>query len=183
MAKEYKEKLSNLNESGYMLKREDNRLCLLTGQSSFKTSRLDKDKLDFLNHISDHNFTAVTIGFPWHNEFDVLADKPSLITASIRNIRQYLWLNFDKEYKKKVSDIINKLVQMTNNRLIIITGSCGIKYLSCALENINITSELWVLALGPVGNKNINSRNIRRFHVIQGKYDIWSKLLTHQLNT
>lgn len=177
MAKEYRKKLSNLDPSGYMLKRRDNHLCLLTGQSSFKTSRLDKEKLDFLNHISDQDLTTVTIGFPWHNEFDILAGKPALIAATIRNIRQYLWLNLDKEYKKSVSNIIRKIVEMTDKKLVIITGSCGIGYLSCALENIKVTNELWVLALGPVGSKNINSKNISRFHVIQGHNDIWSKLL------
>ena len=177
MAKKYRKKLSGLDASGFMFTRADSHLCLLTGQSSFVTSRLEFEKLNFINYVSDDAMNTITMGFPWHNTFDVLAHQPSLIAASIRNFRQYIWLNVHVDFQRNVSNIINELVQRTYKKLIIITGSCGIKYLSCALENITVTNTLWVLALGPVGNSNIRRENISRFHVIQGKKDMWSQLL------
>jgi membrane-associated phospholipid phosphatase len=178
---EYIKKLSTLSLEGSELKECDYRLLMLTGQSSFVSSVLDNNKLIFLQKIAanNENFNTSFVGFPWHSEFNSKRKKTSFSMSCIRNAMQYLWLRNNSKYQESVERIIHHAIQITNQQLVFITGSCGIQHLLCALkkyQKINLC-HIKIIALGPVGRDIITNLDLYELHLVQGKQDFWSKIL------
>lgn len=145
------------------------RVVLLTGQSSFRSSRLTGDQLQLLRGI-DHA-TPIELGFPFHPDFDRHEEEPGLLAASFRNTRQFLW-TFKPQ--KPVARALQPLFTHTAEALFIITGSCGLQLLNSAWPFLERRPEqrLQVVAIGPA-----SLYDQLRPAAIRGRRDLWSRLL------
>ncbi|NBV05850.1 MAG: inositol phosphorylceramide synthase [Proteobacteria bacterium] len=178
---EYIKKILSLSLEGSELKECDYRLVMLTGQSSFVSSVLDDNKRVFLQKIAanNENFNTSFGGFPWNYEFNTRKKKASFAMSCVRNAMQYLWLKNNTKYQEGVRRIIHHAIQITNQQLVFITGSCGIQHILCALKKYQKTNFCYIkiIALGPVGENIMINLDLYDLHIVQGKRDFWSKIL------
>lgn len=178
---EYIKKISSLSLERSELKECDYQLVMLTGQSSFVSSVLDDNKRVFLQKIAanNENFNTSFGGFPWNYEFNTRKKKTSFAMSCVRNAMQYLWLKNNIKYQEGVGRIIHHAIQITNQQLVFITGSCGIQHILCALKKYQKTNfcHIKIIALGPVGENIMINLDLYDLHIVQGKRDFWSKIL------
>jgi hypothetical protein len=178
MVETYPHRLANLNPALFLLPSVAQRLCLLTGQSDFATSDLPADKEAFLKIVAPTDTIVTHAGFPWHADFTKPVHTiPPLLAASYRNARQWIWARRDELYRNALSNIIHTVVQRTEKRLLFVLGSCGVDLLAEALSRLPAGGpEIWAAILGPAGRIPAH-QNLTRQIVIQGQYDIWSRVL------
>jgi hypothetical protein len=178
MVETYPQRLANLNLASFLLPSVAQRLCLLTGQSDFATSDLPADKTAFLKIVAPTDTMVTHAGFPWHADFTKPAHAtPTLLAASYRNARQWIWARRDERYRNALSNIINTVAQRTEKRLLFVLGSCGVDLLAEALSRLPARGpEIWAAILGPAGRIPLH-QSLTRQIVIQGRYDIWSRAL------
>lgn len=178
MAKFCPRYLAELNPAGFLLPPVKQRLCLLTGQSNFATSDLPLDKKSFLQAVAPSDVHITMVGFPWHADFtQPVISAPSLLAASARNARQWIWKRSNACFRHALSSIIGTALQRTEERLLLIAGSCGADFLAHALCDMPANGpEIWVVMLGPAGGIP-TARYIARQKVIQGHQDCWSRML------
>ena len=177
MADSYPDRLVALDPAGFLLPPARQRLCLLTGQSSFATSALPADKRAFLTAVAPSGTEGTMAGFPWHAAFLDEEAVPGLLPASLRNARQWLWARRHDGFGAALSGILALALMRTSERLLVVTGSCGIDLLAQALSRPPPGGpELWVAGLGPVG-RCPQERRIARMRIIQGQRDSWSRVL------
>lgn len=167
----YLSRLAELNYSRSLATPVASRVVLLTGQSSFRSSRLSQDQLQLLRGVA--NATPLELGFPYHPDFDVEEPSPDLMRASLRNAMQFLWT---LQPQPAIGQALQPLFENTSESLFIITGSCGLQLLNSAWPFLKRpkTLRLQVVAIGPA---ILNSR--LQPVVIQGRHDLWSRLLYH----
>lgn len=176
MSDDYRRQLANLPAAGFLLPPVPRRLCLLTGQSCFRSSLLPPDKQAFLAAVAPDGVEIVPTGFPWHRRFAVPAPPPPLLTASMRNALQWLWARRDAAYLAALTVILGQLLAPTRDKLLLITGSCGIDLLAAVLPRLPLGPDIHVVALGPAGRLPSLDR-LARLRVLQGRQDGWSRLL------
>lgn len=176
MAEPYRRRLAELPEDGFLLPVASRRLCLLTGQSCLRSSLLPPDKLDFLAAVAPDGVEITRTGFPWHQQFAVPAPSPSLLRASLRNTRQWVWARCDAVYLAALTAILGILLDRTREKLFLVTGSCGIDLLTAVLPDLPRRSEIHVVALGPAG-RSPRIDLLSSLLVIQGIRDGWSRHL------
>ncbi|ASG25051.1 hypothetical protein [Nitrospirillum viridazoti] len=176
MVDAYRRHLAGLPEEGFLLPRVARRLCLLTGQSCFRSSLLPADKHDFLAAVASAGVEVVQAGFPWHRQFTVPAPPPPLVVASLRNAQQWLWARSDAAYQAALAAVIGMLLDRTHERLFLVTGSCGIDLLATVLPRLPLGPEIHVAALGPAGRSPPVDR-LSGLLVLQGRRDGWSRHL------
>jgi|GEM_PF-1803702 len=174
----YPQRLAELDPEGFLLPQAKTRICLLTGQSSFTSSALPADKLTFLSAVTSAEAVLTPTGFPWHDSLSKQQSRaPGLFGASLRNVQQVIWVRYNKDFRNALSAIVGTLLERTEERLLLVTGSCGVDLLSHALSLLPTGGpQIWALILGPTGRLPADGR-ITRSLVIQGHRDIWSRLL------
>lgn len=127
------------------------RVVLLTGQSSFHSSRLSVTQTDFLHAVAPAKAQPLLAGFPYHPDFDQHEAEASLLAASARNGWQIVWSLWSATFQQTVARALQPLFQTTQESLFIVTGSCGLQLLACAWPKLTIRKNLSVsvAALGP----------------------------------
>lgn len=169
----YRARLRNLDYSRTLATPTTSRLVLLTGQSAFATSRLTPAQTEFLTEVAPPHAEVLKIGFPFHPDFDIDAGTPGIVAASMRNTLQVFWSRYSSTYRETVARALQPLFTNTGDSLYILTGSCGLQLLASAwplLEKAK-TLSICVIAIGPAGPAMPNAI------AVQGKKDLWSKLL------
>jgi hypothetical protein len=174
----YRKRLACLDESRSKVTEGQERLILLTGQSSFVSSRLSPVQADFLTAVAPPDVEPLLLGFPYHAEFDGDVTEPGLAAASIRNALQFGWSLFSSQYQRSVARVLQILVRKTSVALYIVTGSCGLQILQSAWPLIVIPESLRVrvVAVGPAMLR-AGAQQADRIRAVQGHRDLWSRLL------
>jgi len=147
------------------------RVVLLTGQSSFRSSRLMPSQVDFLKAVAPPDAEPLLAGFPFHPAFDCEAHDASLPVAAARNSLQFVWSLTSEQLRRAIAAALRPLLQ---NKLVIVTGSCGLQMLAAATTVLPIDAR--IVALGPAMWRPY-SLDMRRVSVLQGLRDGWSRLL------
>lgn len=168
----YRKRLAGLDERGSLVDSVPSRVILLTGQSSFVSSRLSPQQAAFLTAVASE---PLLMGFPYHADFDHAYLETGVIAASIRNAMQFCWSLFSPRYRSAVARVLQEVIFKTSELLCIVTGSCGLQILASAWPLLKIPSKLQVrvVAVGPV----MVGGAVPGLHVVQGRRDIWSRLL------
>jgi len=174
----YRKRLAAIDQSRSLMKPARARLILLTGQSSFASSRLSPAQADFLKSVTLPGVEPVMIGFPYHAEFDCSAPSFGLAAASIRNALQFSWSLFSPAYRCTVARVLQGVLRNTGESLYIITGSCGLQILASAWPILNIPENLRVRVVA-VGPALLDARTlpVEAITTVQGHRDLCSRLL------
>lgn len=154
------------------------RVVLVTGQSSFLTSRLSSDQRSFLESVSPPGAEPLLSGFPFHPDFHIDAPEPPLPAASVRNALQFIWSLSAPRFRKTAARALQPLFHNTREALYLITGSCGLQLLAGAWEHLQPSAGLAVtiVALGPAMLRPF-ALDPSRVRTIQGNGDFWSRAL------
>ncbi len=174
----YLRRLAALDPHGSLLAPADVRMLLLTGQSSFRSARLAAEQVAFLRAVSPCPDAVVEAGFPFHA--DLLADEREpfdLLVASARNARQVVWSMTSSRYQQVVQRTLQQALNATRERLMVVTGSCGLQLLNRAWTSLVVPPRLrvQVVALGPACFAPLRLRPAE-VTVIAGTRDPWSRL-------
>jgi hypothetical protein len=174
----YRSRLAALDESLTLVKPAPSRLILLTGQSSFRSSRLTPEQVEFLQAVAPPGVEPLLNGFPYHADFDRAAPTPGLPAASIRNALQVCWCLFSPAYRRSVARVLQTVIRNTGESLYIVTGSCGLQMLASAWPMLTVPQSLRlrVVALGPALLR-AGALPVERIAAVQGRRDPWSRLL------
>jgi len=175
--RDYLSRLEDLDPAGFELAPAMDRLVLLTGQSSFMSSALRAEQMDFLQAVAPPGARVCLLGFPWHHGLATPHDAPNLLAASWRNGQQWWWTRRRGRFTDLLSGIVARLRRHTAQRLLVVTGSCGIQLLAAALHGMDGPGPpISVFALGPVGAAPAPGC-LAGLEVVQGSQDGWSRLL------
>jgi hypothetical protein len=167
----YREKLEQFRFAATPSRR---RILLLTGQSSFRSSRLTESQSDLLRALGDQLAAEpLFLGFPFHSALDVPDREPPLTAAALRNTWQYLWSRTDRTFQRTIARALQPWLDATCERLFVLTGSCGLQMLCSAWPELRDAGRLRVVALGPACWRP----NLPDLFTIQGRSDYWSRLL------
>lgn len=171
-------RLASLDPRRTLLVPADVRVLLLTGQSSFRSARLAAEQAAFLRAVSPGDGALLEAGFPFHA--DLLADERErcgLLAASVRNARQVGWSVTSSRYQQVVRRTLQQALDATRERLIVITGSCGLQLLNRAWPRLVVPPRLraQVVALGPACLAPLRLAPAA-VTVMVGKRDPWSRL-------
>ncbi len=174
----YLRRLAALDPRGSLLAPADLRVLLVTGQSSFRSARLAEEQVAFLREVSPCPGAVLEAGFPFHA--DLLADERepfALLAASARNARQVVWSMTSRRYQQVVRRTLQQALDATRERLIVLTGSCGLQLLNRAWTRLALPPRLrvQVVALGPACFAPLRLRPAE-VTVIVGTRDPWSRL-------
>lgn len=174
----YRTRLAALDQSLSLIKPAPSRLILLTGQSSFRSSRLSPEQVDFLSSVAPPRVEPLQNGFPYHGHFDCPAPPPGLLAASVRNALQVCWSLFSPEYRRAVAHVLQTVFRNTSDTLYIITGSCGLQILASAWPMLSVPNglDVRVVALGPA-LLHAGALPVDRIAALQGRRDFCSRLL------
>lgn len=168
--------LQRLTGASAKLPIAESRLLLLTGQSSFASSALSPAQHSFLQSVSPAECSVTQSGFPYDADFAASAyQEAGLLAASWRNLRQVYWTLSSPNFVKTVAGRLQMAINTTPQRLILITGSCGLQLANAAWPLLRVPPALRVdvVALGPACFGPLQLPPI----VIQGRRDPWSRLL------
>lgn len=149
----------------------------LTGQSSFRHSRLSPAQAGFLEALAGLGFTAVPAGFPYNRAaLGQPYRREPLVAASVRNGAQYLAARHSRRFGLEVARHLQPLVDATADRLLLLCGSSGAQLLTSALPSLRLPAGLKVLAiaLGPVGRLPGSGSGVE-VHVVKGRTDVVSR--------
>lgn len=177
MAEPYPQLLAGLAPDGFLIPETPRLVCLLTGQSSFTSSALPPDKRDFLAAIAPAGWAVLGEGFPWHRRLSPPGPVPGLLAASLRNARQWLWARHHQAYRQILGHILGRLLD-GRERLLLVTGSCGIDLLAAGLATLPPppAARIDLVALGPAGRMPPPGWCARTL-ILQGRGDGWSRAL------
>lgn len=161
----------NITESGPVT-------VLLTGLSSLHNANLSHEQMIFLQTIAPDNTTVLPCNFPYHTDF--ISHSPSsssLFTASLLNGMQFILATFSSRYAKLIASRLHPLLEKRQEKMVIITGSCGLALFNAALPYLQIKhlDKLLVIALGPVNVKL--KTHAYKLYQIRGTKDWVSKML------
>lgn len=174
----YLRRLAALDPRGSLLAPADLRVMLLTGQSSFRSARLAAEQVAFLRAVSPCPGAVLEAGFPFHADLMVDEREPfALVAASARNARQVLWSVTSSRYQRVVQRTLQQALDATRERLIVVTGSCGLQLLNRAWSQLVLPPGLrvQVVAIGPACFSPLRLVPAE-VTVIAGTRDPWSRL-------
>ncbi|HEU0120186.1 MAG TPA: hypothetical protein VFQ91_06645 [Bryobacteraceae bacterium] len=152
------------------------RVLLLTGQSSARSSALSPAQSAFLAAVSPPGCTVTYSGFPYHTALlaDPYDDAP-MVAASLRNARQVQRSMTSSSFRTIVAARLAQALAMTRDRLILLTGSCGLELANAAWPLLPAYSaHVQIIALGPTCFGHLRLPSLT---VLQGRRDLWSRLL------
>lgn len=149
----------------------------LTGQSTFRHSRLSPPQAGLLDALGELGLATVDGGFPYNRA--ALAHpyrREPLTTASLRNGAQYLAARHSPRFGQEVARHLQPLVDATSDRLLLLCGSSGGQLLTASLPWVRRRDGLRVLAvaLGPVGRLPGPGSGVE-VYVVQGRSDVLSR--------
>jgi hypothetical protein len=174
----YSKRLGSLAPERSLIAQAESRAVILTGQSSFTSSRLTPSQCCFLESVAPPDFDLMRSGFPYHADLLGVGPAPSLTAASWRNAAQTLWSTAPAAFHRSLAQILGKLLARTSRRLVLITGSCGLQFANSVWSELHKPAQLdiRVIALGPAcfGPVRMPGAQVA---VVQGSQDYWSKLL------
>lgn len=148
------------------------RLALLTGRSSWESSALSPVQLTFLDRVAPEDWEVVRVGFPFVGEPEPYKNI-NILSASARNARQVWWSVSSKHYRQYVAERVQLLIDGAGDRLVVITGSCGLQLLNRAWPRLRVPPAMRfdVVALGPACLDPPRMRCV----TVQGRKDWWSR--------
>jgi hypothetical protein len=150
------------------------RVALLSGQSVLERSPLPPVQADFLATVVPDGWHDLSAGFPFDADSAPAMPAP-FVTAAQNSIRQYLWAVGRPSYARLVAAALDRLTAATTERLVLITGSCGLAMFKAAEPYLQSPGPaLTIIALGPVGAPPASGLGFRS---ILGDADRWSRLL------
>jgi hypothetical protein len=174
----YLARLNALDFSRSSARPAHSRIVLLTGQSSFRASRLSPAQADFLRAVAPPHAEPLLAAFPFHPDFDQPAASPGLPAASVRNGLQFLWCLTSPAFRRAVARALQPLFARTRDGLYLVTGSCGLQLLAAAWPELSIPAGLriTIVAIGPAMLRFF-TLDPHLVSTIQGRSDFWSRLL------
>jgi len=179
-ALDYLRRLESLDPHASLLTPAGTRLLLLTGQSSFRSARLEPDQSSFLRAIAPAGAAIVDAGFPFHSAMLTDAPPPGIAAASWRNLLQAFWSVASPGYQRSVARTLQQALDATANELLLVTGSCGLQLANRAWPKLVIPPRLRIriVAVGPAcfGRLRLAPAGVT---VVQGTRDRWSRLFFH----
>lgn len=149
----------------------------LTGQSSFRHSRLSPGQDGLLDAVARAGYAVVRGGFPYSAAAVRLPyRREPILPASARNAAQYLAARWSPGFADDVARRLQPLLDRTERRLLLLCGSCGVEMLTAALPRLRLPADLRVLALalGPVGRLPAPSSSVD-VYVVRGDRDHLSR--------
>ena len=179
-ALDYLRRLEGLDPHASLLTPAGTRLLLFTGQSSFRSARLEPDQSSFLRTIAPAGATIVDAGFPFHPAMLSDAPVPGIVAASWRNLLQAFWSVASPRYQRCVARTLQQALDATAKELLLVTGSCGLQLVNRAWPGLTIPAGLGIriVALGPAcfGRLRLAPAEVT---VVQGTRDGWSRIFFH----
>ena len=174
---DYLRRLEELDPRASLVTPAGVRLLLLTGQSSFRSARLEPEQSAFLRAIAPPDATIVDAGFPFHPAMLDDAPPPGMVAASWRNLLQVLWSVASPRYQTSVARTLQQAVDATEIELLLVTGSCGLQIANRVWPRLVIPPGLRIraVALGPACFGRLRLAPAR-VAVVQGTRDGWSRL-------
>ena len=175
--KQYLDKLDALSLDQTMLK-SSKVLLFLSGSSHLDCASLTAGQLEFLEQISQSDFSVVPSNFPFNQRFEhERQTQVSLLTASVSNIRYYWQTLYNSRFQKALQQHFSPLLGVED--AVIICKSSGLNMLTQWLEDLgeeNLPFRLRVISLGPVSRRLLNRKDIDIL-VIKGRKDVYSRFL------
>ena len=175
--KQYLDKLDALSLDQTMLK-SSKVLLFLSGSSHLDCASLTAGQLEFLEQISQSDFSVVPSNFPFNQRFEhERQTQVSLLTASVSNIRYYWHTLYNSRFQKALQQHFSPLLGVED--AVIICKSSGLNMLTQWLEDLgeeNLPFRLRVISLGPVSRRLLNRKDIDIL-VIKGRKDVYSRFL------
>lgn len=153
------------------------RAVWLTGQSSWRHSRLSSGQHAVLDALDAHGWEPLRVGFPWT---DQAAAEPyrrePLLAASARNARQWAAARPGSTFTRHAADHLQVLLDRTASDLLLLCGSAGARILASAAPRLRTPAGLrvHVVGLGPVGPLPA-ARDGWSVHVVRGRSDLLSR--------
>jgi hypothetical protein len=170
--------LSSVAEGDSLVRPAADRLALVTGQSVPSNIKLSPEQIAFLDAVAPPGVDVLAHGFPFLRSYEgAVYRRPSLATAAIANAQQYLASHLSPRFRSGIAARIEDLFAKTQGTLLLITGSCGIRFLDAAWPELNVTNRrVHIIALGPA---NVGRLIIPKQYLttIRGTRDGWSKAL------
>lgn len=153
----------------------EKRVVLLTGQSSFESSRLHSEQCDFLRAVAPRGAHPLEAGFPFHPALQREAADPNLAGASVRNTMQFLWSLCSPRYGEVLARALQPVLDHTHEMLHVVTGSCGLQLLAAAWPHLAKPKDLRlrVVAVGPA---MLRPSGVP-YAAVQGRNDFLSRVL------
>ncbi len=154
------------------------RVALLTGQSDPRNTVLSPTQLAFLARVTPAGYDAFAHAFPFHASTECAPyRRPHIVAASLHNARQFAAAALDARFRALLEARLGALVGATSERLVLVTGSCGLQLLNAAWPSLEAgESRVRAVALGPacLGTLTMPSSCLT---AIRGRRDGWSRLL------
>ena len=153
------------------------RAAWLTGQSSWRHSRLSPAQEDVLADLAGLGYVPVPGGFPYNRAAMRLPYRPEpVLAASVRNTAQYVAARTSARFADDVVRHLQPLVDATEHHLLLLCGSTGAQLLATAAPRLRVRAGLTVtaVALGPVGARPEAAPGLQ-VRVLQGDRDLVSR--------
>lgn len=144
----------------------------LTGQSSYRHSRLSPEQEAVLDGVAHLGYATVRCGFPWNAAAlgEPYRSEP-ILAASARNAAQFASARLGSRLGREAARHLQPLFDATSRRLLLICGSAGAELFTAALPHLSLGSRpVLAVALGPVGRLPGPDDGVR-VHVIRGDGD------------
>ena len=170
----YLDTLAALPPDRTLIRPADSRVAILTGQSSFVSSRLSAEQQNFLAAVTPADYEPLSAGFPYHSQLDCFRAEPSMVAASWRNAAQTIWSGGSSRFRRILAQTLQCLLSRTARRLVLVAGSCGLQLANAVWPLLEQPAQLdvRVVALGPACFAKLRIKAC----VVQGAGDFWSKL-------
>jgi hypothetical protein len=144
-------------------------VAFLSGQSNPGNSALSPEQAGFLERAGVSVAERLMVNFPYPSEVHVYTRTP-LLRACVNNASQYLASRRPDFAIRHREDVERRL--MGYERVILLSGSCGLELLVNLQLSPQLMDRLYVFAYGPVSRRLPQCALLWR---IQGKQDFISK--------
>ena len=170
-------RLAALDPERSLIRDADSRVVILTGQSSFVSSRLSGEQQSFLESVAPAGFELVMSGFPYHSDLLDIREEPSLMAASWRNAAQTIWSGASATFRRVLAGTLERVLARTRRHVAVVAGSCGLQLANAVWPILAKPAglDIRVIALGPAcfGPLRMDGAAVS---VLQGRKDRWSRL-------
>lgn len=176
--KNYIELLKNLDAKNSMSNKDVKQVVFLSGQSDYFHSSLSEEQIILLNYILQYGYSPIKVGFPYNNKHNFQnCKRANIFMASIRNIQQFYYCIFSKNYKKLIAKHLQPIFDSMHDTVLICQSS-GLNMLKVSLPymKINNKKKIIVIALGPVVYGRFSYKGFN-LSIIKGRKDWISNLI------
>ena len=146
------------------------RIAFVSGLSDPGTCALSPAQHDFLDALQASQSEILRLNFPYVSEAaSAERSAPALLLASWRNAVQYR-LARTARFRKAATRHFESLLKSTQ-RLLLVTLSCGLEIVRCAMPAIPTAASVTIVALGPVARRLPSAE----CYTVQGTRDYLSR--------